>query len=242
MADKTFHTAARTFIVAGQNIEGIVLTEPAERKLQGTLVQDPPAVVSKAVLRLPRRASSWEEPSVQAQETFTFHHVVEGRYNLEATGLEAQCLQSIRQGGRDALRDGVLIPEEEPEALAVEFSATCGKIDVAVDAALHYPATSIIVGFMRRFDDVIVFDSLTAAGLYSTSDYPGKLVSRSLAPGNYLVFGWPNRAGAVSELPYATPEFLRQYGNLGESVTIGGDAKVSVVLHHLLPTDAFEKD
>ena len=240
-ADQRSHAATRSITVADRNVDGIVISAAADRILRGSVQQDSPPAEPNWVVRL---TASWNGAVANAEPdgTFAFEEIPPGVFRVQVDRSPAQCLQAIHQGWRDALREGVVIADQNSDPLQVVLSNHCGSLEGTIDAPVSNPPAAITVAFFRRASGEMIFESQAGAAL--SRRQPGTLsfLSRSIAPDDYLVFAWATRDGSIAQLPYATPEFEREYGSLAESVTVRADEKAVVTLHHLLPGSAFEKD
>jgi len=236
-SDGQSHITTKTITVADRNVDGVVVTASPDKKLRGVVLQEG-APAPKISIQL---TASWNSISAISEPdgTFAIPELLSGLLRVQVDRRDDVCVQSIHQGSRDVLRNGALIEDQDPDPLDIVLSSHCGVIRGAVDAVDATPMRPVSVAFFRQVDGDLVFDSQTSstgnAGLF-------KFSSRSLAPGEYMVFAWATESGSFTQLPYAEPEFLREFGSLGVPITVRADEKAGISLQHLLPANAFAKD
>jgi hypothetical protein len=219
-------------VTIGGNLQNVVLDTSPARQLRGRVMQDV-WTKSQSIVRLTLQRATSSFSEMQPDGSFLFPDLLTGRFRVDVDRDNTQCLASIRQGTRDVLRDGVQLGDEIPEPLEVTLTNRCGRIDGLVAIADTFPRMPFTVAFFRRVDDMLIFDSQVSTGM------PTRFASPALSPGDYLVFAWPTSAHNITQLPYATPEFLREFGSLGESVTVPAGDKMSVTVRQALPAGAF---
>jgi len=241
-SDGRSHVVTKTVTVSDRNVEDLVITASADRKLRGTVLQDA-APAPKLEVRLISGSSSSTfaviQAGVEADGSFVMPELPSGVLRAQIDKPDNICVESIYQGSRDVLRNGALIADQEPDALQISLSSHCGVISGAIDAIDASPMRPITVAFFRQIDSDLLFDTPTSL---SPNASPARFGSRALTPGRYLVFAWASESGSFSQLPYAEPEFLREFGSLGVPVTVRADEKANITLPHLLPASAFAND
>jgi len=236
-SDGQGHTATKTITVSDRDVDGLVVTASADRKLRGTVLLDA-APAPKMPVRL---TASWSTTfaSSEPDGTFVMPELLSGLFRVQVDKPDNICVQSIYQGSREVLQYGALIADQDPDPLQISLSSHCGVIAGAIDALDATPMRPVSVAFFRQVDGDLIFDTQALSG---QNGGPSKFISRSLTPGQYVVFGWASESGSFTQLPYADPEFLREFGSLGVPVTVRADEKVSITLQHLLPGSAFAKE
>jgi len=154
-------------------------------------------------------------------------------------------VKSARQGGRDALREGVVVPEEgSPELLEVTIGSHSGGFETTLDPGNAIAAEAVKVAFLRQTPVGLHLEHQTSiqtrTSLAGVNRFPGFRSMSISQPGEYVVVAWTSD-GAAEKLPYNEPGFLERYASLIEHTTLGETGRQPVVIHHLLPEIAFEK-
>lgn len=170
-----------------------------------------------------------------------FQQLAPGIYWLTAAGVGY--IRAAHQAGRDALRDGVLVPEEgSPSPLEVVIGQASGTVEVSIDSIGGGVKAdgAVKVAFLRHTGSGLQLEQQyvmpISRGAAAAANRP---MQYSMKPGVYSVVAWSGAAG-TEFLPYNEPAFLSRYGALMEQVTLGETGRQPVTIRHLLPAAAFE--
>jgi hypothetical protein len=184
--------------------------------------------------------------TADSAETPRFGQLNPGTYAVTAQG--PGYIRSAHQGGRDALRDGVLVPEEgSPEPLDVSIGRHSGGFEVTADLGDTPAANPIRVAFLRQtplglhLEQQIFIQAPTRFqnGRYLRS-LEGPSAHVSPLPGEYVIVAWTG-SNEPYQLPYNEPGFLDFYASLLDHATLGEAGRQTLIIHHLLPNTAFEE-
>jgi hypothetical protein len=153
-------------------------------------------------------------------------------------------LRSAWQGGRDVLREGLVVSgDSSPEPLEIVLSGPGATVEGTIDLGDSSEPANVIVALLRRAGNEMVLEkqayvnrSVPVGAALSISRQPtiygGKRFTiQGVAPGDYVLYCWP----ADSPVPYADPDFLEQFGTQGKAITASGTEKISVNLDRLVP-------
>jgi hypothetical protein len=199
IAGNVWAFGSKRITINGGNAGEVVLDTGAEDTLPVAVSYDPPDPRPPGYFQL---ISASGVPSM-AQDiggTQAFRQLKPGSYALIAVG--NAYVKSAHQGGRDALRDGVLVPEEgSPEPLEVSIGNCSSSIETTADLGDTPGGGIITVAFLRQ----------TPLGLHlerQTSIYPAKdplkfIRMSGLRPtsgpplGEYIVMAWTASGGLI---------------------------------------------
>ncbi len=223
--------AISTVTVADRDVSGLRLEFPEQATLTGRVQVDgqgaPPHPVTRISLRSPRYQLGAE---VHADGNFVFHDLLPGSYRLVISPGGGAYVRSARQGGRDVLRDGVIISSETPPApLEITLGFPGGTVEGTVALRDGSLPERLVVALLRRDGNAMALEKQT----YLTPPTAGgnaQYAFAGVAPGDYLVFAWP----ADAEVEYAEPEFARMYEDIGKEVTVTEGATVTVNVDRVL--------
>jgi hypothetical protein len=246
-ADQQLH-ASLPLTVGERDLGGIRLEARAPPPVSGTVRMegsDNPAP--------PIAINSWRGQSVTrpgADGTFTFNGVLDGTYRL--TSLDGSgFVRSAWQGGRDVLRDGMIVSADSPpRPLEIVLGTSGASIEGAVTLADSAQPANLVVALLRHsgsemvlVKDYLVSGSLPDGAYVQISSQPPmhgghRFTIRGVGPGDYLLYCWH----ADSPAAYAEPDFLEQYGAFGKAITVSGPDKISVTLDRVLPRTSSPED
>ncbi len=222
--------------VGNVDIGGVTLTLSPGINLYGRVKTDPGVNLDFAQLGLSLQPAAnlhmgggFGKPKPDG--TFVIENVYDGSYRLHVSGFpEEFYVKSARLGGSEVLAPEITISHtESPGALEVELSLNGGRIDGTV---LHdmKPAVGVLVVLVpdapfRDRDD-----------MYSekTTDLLGRFSMLGLPPGNFKLFAW----GAVAEVDFRDPEFMKPYEGRGTRVHIVEKQQQTVQLELILAEEA----
>jgi hypothetical protein len=242
MAGSVLTFGSKRITINGGDAGEIVLVPGAEDALPVSVIYDSPDHQPMGYIQL-ISASGTFSVAQDSAGTQTFRLPQPGRYAVIAVG--NAYVKSARQGGRDALRDGVLVPEQgSPEPLEVSIDNRSSSFETTAELSDVAGGETIKVAFLRQ----------TPLGLHleqQISIYPAKDPMRVIRmsgfrpmsgppPGEYVVMAWTG-SGTPTQLPYNEPGFLDRYASLIEHATLGETGRQAVVIRHLLTNNAFEE-
>jgi hypothetical protein len=251
MAGSMWAFGSRRIAINGGNAGEVVLEASTEDTLPVAVSYDPPGHQPMGYIQL-ISASGTFSVSQDSAGTQAFRQLKPGSYEVMAVG--NAYVRSARQGGRDALRDGVLVPEQgSPERLEVSLGERSAGFETTSDVGETQGRETITVAFLRQTSLGLHFEQQTSiqartvpTGIQAEKDPPRFIRVSGLRPisdpppGAYVVIAWTG-SGASSQLPYNEPGFLDRYASLIEHATLGETVRQTVVIHHLLPNSAFEQ-
>jgi hypothetical protein len=171
----------------------------------------------------------------------TFRHGSPGIYALVRADLPGYVVKSARQGGRDVLQDGLLVPEDstpEPVEIVMSPQSSAGS-----GVVLQQDSDG---SERKEFVQVAIFQK-TPIGLclqmqQGLSWRPNTFArdhAIRLPPGEYAAIAWTG-AGQIAHVPYNEPGFLDRHRSAIEHFTVSGGRQV-LKIRRLLPEAAFEE-
>jgi hypothetical protein len=206
------------------DVEGIRIEPGSLRALTGSIRieggETSPLVASHISLLSPRNSAV---TSIDAEGNFRLNELPPEIYRVKLALNGSFYARSVRQGGRDALRDGVVIAGAEPDPLEIVLSSHGATIEGTVPLPDSDEGTGVLIGLLRRDGDEMVLAKQAYAGRGHIPGI-GRFTMQGVPPGDYVLFAWPQDA----QIEYANPEAMRQYDALGKPVSVTEDARVSV--------------
>ena len=150
--------------------------------------------------------------------SFAIENLPPARYRIDCSSLPPDTyLLQIKQGERDAVKEGVTIGAADTMDLVVSLGGSGGQIDGTVaDGAGTKGAAAVVA---------LVPDDRDASQLFrtTTTDQNGAFALRAVAPGSYRLFAWPEVDGAA----YRNAEFLKKYEEQATAVKVERSGKTS---------------
>jgi Carboxypeptidase regulatory-like domain len=222
----------KTISVDDADLEGIVLEPASLPEVTGRVTKDGRAAMRGEISQIQLRSLQGQfAAQIEDNGTFHFSDLLPDTYHVAVSPTGSAYVQSIRQGGRDVEREGIVIGQFPPDPLEIGIGSHGGTIDGAIAVSGSH-TKAVIVGLFRSIGGELVFDRQTHSVLASS---PGTSSARfslqGIAPGEYVLLAWPSDA----QIAYAEPEFMRQYYIRGKAVRVTEDARLSVILDELLP-------
>ena len=162
-----------------------------------------------------------ENPSVQADGTFTFLNVPEGTYILDVERLP-QGYYVKANGSIDVLETGVTVAHNQSPALIdLAMSATAAQLSgtVSNDQMPVSGAQVLLLPKGSRGNQSRFFRQ-------STTDRSGHFSIKNVIPGEYRVLAFEG----ADRNSLTDPDFLQQFADSGESVRLADGATISVNL------------
>lgn len=233
--------------VGNRDITGIRLEPRAPATVSGVVrfegKEKPVVTVSRLVLR-----SSHGQFATQAATggdgNFKFNGLPDDTYRLVILYDGPVYLRSAWQGGRDVLRDGLVVTAGSASApLEIVLDGPGATVEGSIDLPDSGQPANVIVALLQQAGNELVLEkqayvnrSLPAGMALSVSRQPpiyggNRFTIQGVAPGDYVLYCWP----ADSPVPYADGDFLPQYGTLGKAITVNGTEKISVNIDRLVP-------
>jgi len=227
---------SKTISVDDADLDGILLDPVSLPEVTGRVTKDRKAATRGDVSEIQLRSLRGQF-AAQTEDNGSFHFsdLLPDSYHVAVVPTGCTYVQSIRQGGRDVGREGLVIGQFPPDPLEINISSHGGTID-GVIAVPDSHTDAAIVGLFRNIGGELVFDKQTQVrGLVTAASQPvtnsARFRVQGVAPGEYVLLAWP----ADAQIEYAEPDFMRQYSAGGKTVRVSEDSVVSVILDGLLP-------
>jgi hypothetical protein len=218
-----------TISVDDADLNGILLEPDSLPEVNGGVTKDGRAATRGEISHIQLRSlQNQAVAKIEDNGSFRFSDLAPDSYQVVVLATGSAYVRSIRQGGRDVEREGIVIGQLPPDPLEIEMSSHGGTINgVIIVSGSHTEAA--IVGLFRSIGGELVFDRQTYVSGFTTSS--ARFSLQGVAPGEYALLAWPSDA----QIAYAEPDFMRQYYSRGKTVRVTEDARLSVILDELLP-------
>jgi hypothetical protein len=223
--------------VRNQDVSGLVFELHQTVPVKGVVTVDGHAPGPMPVkLFLQVEGASAKRPGYQAiasrvqaanaqDGSFTVPGVQNGRFRvMPAAGWPPDLyIESVRQGGQDVFDAGFVVDARVPDPLQVTLRTGAGTVEGTVQDSARRPISGVTVALVP----LATYRQNRARYQSVTSDATGRFVIRSIIPGEYKLFAWPDVASGA----YFNAKFLSRYEDRGKAVTVGqsGTATVDVV-------------
>ena len=213
-------------VVGNSDLTGIRLT-PAPTGIDGTVrledgtSQRPAGFVSVQSDRMTSGAP------LDADGKFHIPSIEPGTYRIlpQLNGSQT-CVQSVLSGGHD-VRDGLTIAAGvAPDPIDIVMSSHCGSIDVSLSPSDATLPPNLMAYLLRKTGDQVNLERMGGFQGVRSSDGAGHFLIRGVAPGDYVVYVWPNDA----PIEYTNPEFMRPFESFGQRVTVSADSEATVTV------------
>src|SRR6185295_16926196 len=142
---------------------------------------------------------------------FVFKNVPFGDYRLNIAGVPRGAhINSVRQGSRDVLRDGLSVAGPIDNPLEIVLGRAGGKLEGSALSSQSRPEANVSL--------VLVPVDRFRTDLYRniTTNSAGRFQFDGIAPGQYKVFAWED----VESGAWHDPDFIRVYESRGVTVDI----------------------
>jgi len=164
--------------------------------------------------------------AVKPDGSFTIRKVGPGDYTLQIGGLPPDYyIKSAYAGRADVVELGLSIFDQSPGPMDIVISPRSGRVEGTVvdnDGAPVSGAQVVLIPEPRLRDREELYKVVQAQN--------GNFSIRGVRSGSYKVFAWP-----PSQSPaYMDPDFIREYENRGESVSVDAESRI-VVQPRVLP-------
>ena len=230
-ADGQRYTARQPVNVGNANLDGISLTLLPGVRLAGVVRLDGAGQTDLSKVRiflLPTETnlSTMGTPSAPAKTdgTFVLSNVGPDSYTVGVAGAPDNCyLKSIRMGPQEIGDDTVDLGRGDSGPLEVLLSPAGGQVYADVVNAKQQAgagAEVVLIPDPPRRGRTDLYQSATA-------DQRGNVILRGIAPGPYRLYAWES----VEDGAWLDPDFLRNYENQGQAVTIGENSREGVQLN-----------
>jgi len=159
-----------------------------------------------------------------ADGTVRIEGVATGEYDVELSGVPKGCyVKSARIGGNELFGRGMEVQAGRPPGeLLVLLGTDGGRVDGYVSNERQEAAPSAYVVLMPRGAHQGRNDRQRSA----TADHNGRFLLSDIAPGEYRLFVWEERA----DPDFLSPEFVDHYEAKGTDVTVRANGGTSVQL------------
>jgi hypothetical protein len=222
--DGSHRRASTVVTVSDADVSGIRLECATQAELTGTVRADAPQTQAHPFIALRSAHSQFGAP-VDGDGNFKFNVVPADTYRLTVQAAGTAYVRSARQGGRDVLRDGLVIADTPPEPLDIVLSSHGATIEGSVAFAESNQPPGAAVALLRQAGGELVLEKqIFVHG-------SNRFTIEGIAPGDYVLYAWP----ADAQVEYANPAFMRQYESFSKAVTLIEDARVTVRLDRLVP-------
>lgn len=222
--------AATTISVGSADVAGIRL-EPVESALDGTVHSDGAAAQARTFVSL-QSASQGTGAPVDGEGKFHIVNLFPGTYRIGMQTGPQMCVRSILQGGRD-VRDGIAVAAGvTPEPVDIVLTSHCGSVDITVSADSALPP-NLSAFLLRKAGDEFVLEKQGNVGARN-GDSAGHSLMQGVAPGEYVVFAWPQEA----QIEYTNADYMKQFESYGQAVTVTEDSKATLTIDKVLSTTA----
>lgn len=220
--------ASTAVTVGNGDVMGIRL-EPAESGIDGVVRAEGNVSPSQGMfvsLQSPRYNNGGQ---VDADGKFHIANVPPDNYRVvPQINSQQWCVGSIMQNGRD-VRDGLTISAGvAPDPLEIALTSHCGSIDLTLASSDSPSAPNLTAFLLRKAGDEFVLDKQAYLG--GRPDNPTLFLLQGIAPGDYVLYCWPQDA----QIEYTNAEYMRQFESYGKAVTVTADSKVSVTIDKVL--------
>jgi len=210
--------------VGNADVSGIRL-EPMDISLDGTVRTEDNTTQRVAGFVSVQSERMTNGAPVDGDGKFHITNLQPGTYRIvpQINGTQT-CVRSILSGGRDA-HDGLTVASAPPDPVDIVLSSHCGGVDVTLspsDAALPPNLTAYL---LRKSGDELIMERQGFQGPRS-GDGAQHFLIMGVAPGDYMVYVWPNDA----PIEYTNAEYMRQFESYGQKVTVSADSQTPVTV------------
>jgi hypothetical protein len=213
----------------GADMAGKMIVRKPEGKLTGSVVlqdaEGKKSPVAGAEVAIGPKISYFARSGAGGE--LPFPAMYQGRYQLGyVRGIPADSfVMSVKQGGRDVLRDEVVVGKESA-AVEVVVSAgagvVAGKVTDASGGVVHNALVALVpMGALRERKDYY------GAFRDTRTDQKGMFEIRGVAPGEYQAYAWSDAPASA----FRNEEFVK--GFAGTKVIVGSGASVKLELRAL---------
>ncbi len=229
---------ARQPVEAGAtNVQGIQLTLQPGVELTGRVATEDGGDVNLASVRIlvePR--GGWAMGSggsgrVNAEGAFKIAGIAPGGYTVSVIGACGDCYaKSIRYAGTELAEKGFEIAAgDPPAALQIVLSGAGARVEGTVMTDKQQPVAAASVALVpdqarrgqKRFYSA------------ANTDQAGRFTMAGIAPGSYKLFAWADIDPTAAE----DPDFLRDFEDRGETVSVDERGRATVQLKLLPPVN-----
>jgi hypothetical protein len=225
--DRTMMSTRIPLEVGSNNIDNLTVNIPPPVNLTGRMKIDgqqdaaaTAALTNVQILVRPRDAAprfgggSNSPAKLQPDGTFAMNNLSADRYRLSFANIpDGYYVKSALVGDQDVLVAGLDLSRGVALPVEVLLRPNAGQADGVVQNEQSQPAPGVTVVLVpqepERRESLLHYKT-------ATTDESGRFLLKNLYPGSYKVYAWSE----IESGAYMDPDFMRQYENAGESVTI----------------------
>jgi hypothetical protein len=223
---KSSFQASTIVTVSNGDVAGLRL-EPTETALDGTVRTDGGSSQARIFVSL---QSAMQNLGAAADGDGKFHiaNLQPGTYRIALQNGPQMCVRSIIEGGRD-VRDGLAVAAGVvPDPVDIVLTSHCGSVDVTVAPSDSTGAANMAAFLLRKTGDEFVMEKQSGAA--RGSDSALHAVMQGVAPGDYVVFAWPQDA----QIEYTNADYMKQFESYGQAVSVTEDSRAAVTIDKVL--------
>jgi len=211
--------------VGNADVTGIRL-EPAPTGIDGTVRMDDGSSQRPSGFVSARSDLVMNGAPIDTDGKFHIPGIQPGTYFIvpQINGTQT-CVQSVLSGGHD-VRDGLTVAAgAAPDPIEIVLSSHCGSIDVSLSPSDATLPPNLAAYLLRKSADELILERQGYQGPAS-SDGTRHFLIMGVAPGDYIVYVWPNDA----PIEYTNAEYMRQFESYGQKVTVAADSPTTVTV------------
>jgi len=226
LVDRTMLSTRIPLEVGSNNIENLSITIPAPVNLTGRVRIDgqPDATAATAlanvqVMLRPREAGQRfgganAPAKLQPDGTFAMTNLSAERYRFSFANIpDGYYVKSARVADQEVLLTGLDLSRGVALPVEITLRPNAGSAEGVVQNDQSQPAAAVTVVLVpqepERRESALHYKT-------ATTDDAGHFLLKNLDPGQYKVYAWTEIENGV----YMDADFMRQYENTGESITV----------------------
>jgi len=204
--------------VGNADVEGIAITVMPGTNISGRVVWEGQPALEKEELTVIPQAPDVHfgvrgQGKVGRDNLFTLKGLGEGPYQAAVFGMTKDCyIKDIRYGESSALKDGFTVTRGDAGSLEIVVSSRGARVQGTVMDSDGLPQAGVSIVLVPELSQRENYQKYKTE---STDQY-GNFVLRGIAPGDYKLFSWVE----VEWGAWEDPEFLRQFEEKGERITL----------------------
>jgi hypothetical protein len=208
----------QTVDVGNADVEGIAITVVPGTNISGRIVWEGQPALEKDELTVIPQAADVRfgvrgQGKVGRDNLFTLKGLGEGAYHAAVFGMSKDCyINDIRYDESSALRAGFTVTRGDAGSLEIVVSSRGAGVQGTVMDSNGLPLAGVSVVLVPELSQR---EDSQKYKTESTDQY-GYFDLRGIAPGDYKVFSWVE----VEWGAWEDPEFLRQFEEKGERITL----------------------
>jgi hypothetical protein len=204
--------------VGNADVEGIAITVMPGTNISGRVVwEGQPALEKDELAVIPQAPDVYfgvrGQGKVGRDNLFTLKGLGEGTYHAAVMGMSKDCyIKDIRYGESSALKDGFTVTRGDAGSMEIVVSSRGARVQGTVMDSDGLPQAGVSVVLVPELSQRENYQKYKTE---STDQY-GNFALRGIAPGDYKLFSWVE----VEWGAWEDPEFLRQFEEKGERITL----------------------